>query len=222
MTRLGRKPQGAALVMSLCGSEHAQRRMRLFLQTLADQCSVVQACAELGLSQSRFFEQRAAWLQGALELLEPRSPGRPPQAPPPIAPAEVQTLQQRIRELEARATAAEVQAELSAALPHVFRRTQPIKKRPYAHRPPAEIHLRDRPVVCPSPSSASTPPATLGRRAGPCAPGDGLPHRSSSRTSGGPGNAPAGAVRTDSATMAARSVRPRLRLSRSTAAARHA
>ena len=31
MTRLGRKPQGAALVMSLCGSEHAQRRMKIVL-----------------------------------------------------------------------------------------------------------------------------------------------------------------------------------------------
>jgi hypothetical protein len=130
MARPGRKPQGAALVKSLSGSEHAQRRLKLFLQTLADECSVVQACAELGLSQSRFFEQRADWLQAALELLEPRSPGRPAQIPPPIAAAEVQALEQRIRELEARATAAEVQAELSAVLPHLFRRSPPIKKRP--------------------------------------------------------------------------------------------
>ena len=63
MARLGRKPQGAALVKSLGGSDHAKRRMMLFLQTLADECSVVQACQELGLSQSRFFAHRADWLE---------------------------------------------------------------------------------------------------------------------------------------------------------------
>jgi hypothetical protein len=128
MTRLGRKPQGASLVKSLGGSDHAKRRMMLFLQTLADECSVVQACHELGLSQSRFFAHRGCWLQQALELLEPQSPGRPPKPEPSIPPAEVAALQQRVRELEARATAAEVQAELSAVLPHVRRRLPPIKK----------------------------------------------------------------------------------------------
>jgi len=128
MARLGRKPQGAALVKSLGGSDHAKRRMMLFLQTLADECSVVQACQELGLSQSRFFAHRADWLQQALEVLEPQSPGRPAKPEPSAPPAEVAALRQRVRELEARATAAEVQAELSTVLPHVCRRLRPLKK----------------------------------------------------------------------------------------------
>jgi len=115
MARLGRKPQGAALVKSLGGSDHAKRRMMLFLQTLADECSVVQACQELGLSQSRFFAHRADWLQQALEVLEPQSPGRPAKPEPSAPPAEVAALRQRVRELE-------------AVLPHVCRRLRPLKK----------------------------------------------------------------------------------------------
>ena len=44
MTRLGRKPQGAGLVTPLAGSEHAKRRLILFLQTLSGRCSVGEAC----------------------------------------------------------------------------------------------------------------------------------------------------------------------------------
>jgi hypothetical protein len=81
MTRLGRKPQGAGLVTPLPGSAHAKRRLTLFLQTLSGQCSVGEACAELGIGESRFFAQRAAWLEQSLALLEPRTAGRPPKLP---------------------------------------------------------------------------------------------------------------------------------------------
>lgn len=136
MTRLGRKPQGAALVALLAGSAHAKQRMMLFLQTLSGQSTAVQACAELGICESRFFAQRSDWLQEALELLEPRSPGRPVKAEPLPTPAELQLLRQRIRELEARAAVAEVKAELASALPHVIRPPAPVKKTTRSTRRP--------------------------------------------------------------------------------------
>lgn len=122
MTRVGRKPQGAALVGPLAGSPHAKRRLALFLQTLSGQCSVPEACAELGIGESRFFAQRAAWLQQSLTLLEPRVPGRPPKPEPLPDPADIHRLQEQLRHLEARSAAAEVQAELASLLPRVMRR----------------------------------------------------------------------------------------------------
>jgi hypothetical protein len=134
MTRLGRKPQGAGLVTPLAGSEHAKRRLTLFLQTLAGECSVGDACAELGIGESRFFAQRSEWLQESLELLEPRSAGRPAKPEPPLSADEVQSLRQRVRELEARAAAVEVQSELARTLPHVIHRLQPGKKTMHSAR----------------------------------------------------------------------------------------
>jgi hypothetical protein len=127
-TRLGRKPQGAELVVPLGGSKHAKRRLRMFLETLAGHCRVEDACAELGIGPSRFFAQRAEWLQGALALLEPRAAGRPQKPQPPISPLEVEGLRRRVRELEGQAAALEVQAELAQTLPHVLHRPRPGKK----------------------------------------------------------------------------------------------
>jgi hypothetical protein len=144
MSHMGRKPQGVGLVEPLAGSKHAKERMKWFLQTLSGQSSVVEACAVLGIGESRFYDQRSEWLQDALTLLEPRSPGRPPKPEPPIMPEEVQGLRQRVRDLEARAAAVEVQAELAATLPHVvgyarlgkktFTRRKPSRPPPCAGR----------------------------------------------------------------------------------------
>jgi hypothetical protein len=128
MTRIGRKPQGAGLVTPLAGSEHAKQRLTLFLQTLSGQCSVPQACAELGIGQSRFFAQRSAWLQQSLAILEPRSPGRPPKPDSAAADDDLRQLQERLQHLEARSAAVEVQGELANLLPHVVRRPRPGKK----------------------------------------------------------------------------------------------
>ena len=145
MTHLGRKPQGIGLVVPLEGSEHAKRRMVLFLQTMSGAHSVGEACAELGIGESRFFEQRAEWLQQSLTLLEPRSPGRPAKVEPPPTVEEVQALRERVRQLEARAAAVEVQGELARTLPHVMARLRPGKKTTEpAYRPPRRAARRPR------------------------------------------------------------------------------
>jgi hypothetical protein len=119
--------------------------MRWFLQTLAGECGAGDACVDLGIGESRFFAQRAAWLQEALALLEPRSPGRTAKPEPPIEPSEVQALRERVRELEARAAAVEVQAELARTLPHVLHRLRPGKKtKSPARRRPARLPPQPR------------------------------------------------------------------------------
>ena len=129
MTRLGRKPQGPALVAALPGSEHTKRRLTLFLQTLSGQCSVGEACAELGIGESRFYAQRGEWLAESLALLEPGAPGRPARPLPPPELAQVHELQERIRQLEARLAAAEVRSELASLLPRLAGEAFPRKKK---------------------------------------------------------------------------------------------
>jgi len=129
MNRVGRKPQGAGLVDPLRGSPHAKQRMTLILETLAGHCTVETACEELGIQQSRFFAQRAEWLQEALELLEPRPLGRPCKTEPVASPSEVKALRKQLHELQARAAAVNVQAELARTMPHLLRRCTPSKKK---------------------------------------------------------------------------------------------
>lgn len=117
MSHVGRKPQGTKLVTELEGSAHAKSRMTLFLETMAGHKKVEEACQELGIHKSRFFVQRDEWLQGALKLLEPRSPGRPPKATP--VGDEAGTLRRQVREAEARGIAAVVQDQLRQVLPPV-------------------------------------------------------------------------------------------------------
>jgi hypothetical protein len=118
MTRLGRRPQGAQLVESMLGSEHAKARLKAFLLTMSGALGVDEACEQLGIAESRFFDQRCAWLHESLELLEPRSPGRPRKEETPVPAEEVEQLRQRVQELESRVTIAETQATLACALPH--------------------------------------------------------------------------------------------------------
>lgn len=148
----GRKPQGVGLVAPLQGSEHAKQRLTCFLQTLAGQCSVGAACAVLEIGESRFHDQRHAWLQAALALLEPHAPGRPPKLDSPVPPEEVRMLRQRVRDLEARAAAVEVQGELARSLPHLVGRAGPGKKTSARRRRPADRGSRragPKPPTCP-------------------------------------------------------------------------
>jgi hypothetical protein len=74
----GRKSSGIEQVELLPGSTVAKQRLEVFLANLAGQLSVAEACAQLGLHESRFFELRRRWLEDSVELLEPQQPGRPP------------------------------------------------------------------------------------------------------------------------------------------------
>lgn len=122
MSRIGRRPQGAKLVEHLAGSDYAKGRLAAILKTLAGELSVVDACRELGIVESRFYLQRAEWLQEAVSLLEPGTPGRPRKPAPSSSAEELQTAQARIRELEGQLAAEQVRSELAEAVPHVLHR----------------------------------------------------------------------------------------------------
>ena len=81
------------------------------------------------MCESRFFAQRAEWLQESLHFLQPGTPGRPakPEAPP--EQAEVSALREHVRELEARLAAAEVRSELACLLPRLAGATLAGKKK---------------------------------------------------------------------------------------------
>ena len=80
MATAGRKPLGTGHVDQLSGSERAKLRLETILNTLRGELRIADACQPLGVCESRFFAMRNHWLQEALELLEPRSVGRPPKS----------------------------------------------------------------------------------------------------------------------------------------------
>ncbi len=105
MTHPGAKPLGAELVERLEGSQHAKERLKVMLKTLSGELTIPQACAQLGIHETRFHVQRAATLQAALGFLEPRPAGRPPHVP--------SAEEQRIADLEAQL--GELKLDLQAA-----------------------------------------------------------------------------------------------------------
>jgi hypothetical protein len=116
----GRKPLGTRHVEQLVGSELAKQRLTVLLETLQGVLTIPDACVRLGIGDSRFHAFRNRWLQEALELLEPRQVGRPPNA---ADPSKLQTrlveLEDENRALRQQMAAAEVRRELAEALPHV-------------------------------------------------------------------------------------------------------
>jgi hypothetical protein len=138
MTRMGRKPLATGHVDRLQGSEPAKQRLAVLLETLHGVLPVPEACERLGIGESRFHALRGEWLQEALELLEPRPLGRPPQ--PAVAAqwqSRIQALEAENRTLRQQLAAAEVRRELAEVLPHVVHSPdEAAKKGAPAQRPP--------------------------------------------------------------------------------------
>jgi len=97
-TRTGRKPAGPQIVERLEGSPLAKQRLSVFLETIAGQLTVSEACQQLEIGESRFHELRNRTLQETLEALEPRPPGRPAKPTSPEQ-AEIDTLKAELRRL---------------------------------------------------------------------------------------------------------------------------
>lgn len=116
----GRPPAGPRLVDGLEGSEAAKERLRVVLQTVAGELSVLEACARLSVSEARFHELRAEVLQMALQHLEPKPAGRPARQPHPQA-AEMATLKEQIQELKIELRATQIREELALLMPGVLK-----------------------------------------------------------------------------------------------------
>jgi hypothetical protein len=127
----GRYPSGPEFVDKLDGSPEAKERLKVLLATVAGHLRVGDACARLGVKESRFDQLRAELLQAALQAAERRPAGRPPRHPTTDA-NEVTGLRQRVSQLEAELRVALVRVEIAAALPHTGAGAQ--KKAPAGRR----------------------------------------------------------------------------------------
>jgi len=116
MARRGRKPLGAQLVDRLEGSEHAKLRLKVILETLAGRQTIPEACDELSIQESMLHRVRCEVLQTALDRLEPRPLGRPPQVPS-AEDQRVAELEEENLRLRAELRAAEIRRELAEKLP---------------------------------------------------------------------------------------------------------
>lgn len=116
---MSRPPEGVGHVNHLDGPEELKSRLRVLLDTIAGRLSVAQACAELGVSESRLHELRREALIGALGALMPKPAGRPTTAE--TVTAREKELEARIEELEVDLQAALVRTELALAMPELFR-----------------------------------------------------------------------------------------------------
>ena len=114
----GRYPLGVEAVEGLEGSAQAKERMQVILATLAGQCRIHEACAQLGISQQRFQQIRDKLLQGALASQELKAAGRKPRA---LSAAEerIAELEAEVAELHAAVRVAQTREEIALILPQV-------------------------------------------------------------------------------------------------------
>lgn len=113
MTHPGIKPLGPELVEHLQGSEHAKSRLKTMLRAMQGELTVPEACAQLGIGETRFHLQRTETLQAALDSLEPRPAGRPRHV---VSPEQerIAELEQQVRELQLDVQAAEIRRAAQA------------------------------------------------------------------------------------------------------------
>jgi hypothetical protein len=118
MTRRGRKPTGTNLLEHLEGSQRAKARLKAILETLSGQRGIPDVCEEMGIQESMFHRVRSEVLQTALDRLEPRPLGRPPQAAT-AQDERVSELEEENLRLHMELKAAEVRRELAEKLPRL-------------------------------------------------------------------------------------------------------
>jgi len=84
---MARPPAPSRLVDTLEGDDLAKRRLKVFLQIWQGERTNAEACERLEVSPTTLRKLLARALQGALEALAPKAPGRPhgPEADPIVA-----------------------------------------------------------------------------------------------------------------------------------------
>jgi hypothetical protein len=122
----GRPSLGSALVDTLEGPAEVKTRLKTILDVLAKRTTVDEACAVLRVSRSYYYLLQTEALNGALDALLPKPPGRPPAEKPQEDPR-VRALQERVADLEVDLAAARVREEIATTLPHFAARQK--KKR---------------------------------------------------------------------------------------------
>jgi len=156
--------KGPLLVERLEGSDPAKRKLQIVLETIAGRRSIESACQELGIGPAAFHEIRAKLLKGALELLEPRPPGRPPR---PVSESEsrISELELEVRRLRMELDIAHVREEVLLAMPGVFQPAKAARKKKRDRAGRAQRGARPGGTGSPAPGGPA-PPASSGDRAG--------------------------------------------------------
>lgn len=119
--RRGRPHEGAQLVDKLeDGSEVARQRLKVIFQTISGVFTVEQACQILRINRSAFNKLRSQFMQKAVRLLEPKTPGRRKKV---VTPQELQN--QRLIEENRRLTfelrAQQLREEIGILMPHLLK-----------------------------------------------------------------------------------------------------
>jgi multidrug efflux pump subunit AcrA (membrane-fusion protein) len=132
----GRWPAGVEYIDKLSGSEDTKQRFKAILDTLHGEARLLEVCAQLGIGETRFHQLRETALQAALTAIAPRPAGRPSRAAGPEA-AQIQALQQQVRDLQHDLHETQVRAEialvLGGATDHDQRDAAAEKKMPQRH-----------------------------------------------------------------------------------------
>lgn len=111
----GRLPSGLEYIDKLEGSAEEKERLKAILATMYGEKRLLEACAELGIGETRFHQLREAALQAALEAITRRPAGRPSLASL-SEPEQVRRHAERIEELELALQEAQVREEIALIL----------------------------------------------------------------------------------------------------------
>ena len=128
--RRGRPHQGAQLVEKLeDGTEVARQRLKVIFQTLSGVFTVQQACQILQINRSAFNKLRSQFLANAVQLLEPKTPGRKKKVVTEQE-AENQRLIEENQRLTFELRAQQLREEIGILMPHLLKddRAGPGKK----------------------------------------------------------------------------------------------
>ena len=117
----GRPIQGAELVEKVQeGSQEARQRLKVIFQTLAGVFTVEQACQILQINRSAFNKLRSQFIANAVQLLEPKTPGRKKKVVSPEQ-AENQRLREENERLKFELRAQQLREEIGLLMPHLLK-----------------------------------------------------------------------------------------------------
>jgi hypothetical protein len=103
------------------GSKEARRRLKILLATLTGEKTVVEACSELGIGESRFHDLRNEFLNKGVEALDPRPLGRPPAPEPTELEKENLRLHRELSQLKLELQGSLIREEIALTMPHLLK-----------------------------------------------------------------------------------------------------
>jgi transposase-like protein len=113
-------------VDSLPGDEASKERLKTILATLTGDLTVPEACDRLSISETRFHDLRRTALEGMLEGLRPKPPGRPRKE---TEDEEVQRLREEKEWLTEELEIARLRTEIAMWKPSLLRPPKPPAKK---------------------------------------------------------------------------------------------